>query len=290
MRIGFIGFGEASSSIAEGFYKEGIQDLLAFDIRYINPAYEEKLAEKMKGVGVKPAATAKEVAENSDVIFSAVPGNYAVSAAKDTVAGLRSDTLYADVSTATPAEKKEIARLVEAKGGKFIDGAMMGLVSKLKHKVPMLISGSGIEEFAKLMTPYHMGLTKINEIPGVATSIKFIRSITAKGFACLVIESLQAAQKFGVEEMIVDSLCQSLGGPKFEKIVDAFVSSTMVHAERRAHEMENVVEFLKKSELPSTMSEATCEKLSWIYAQDIKSRFSGEVPQSWRDVIEKWGL
>ncbi|MGE4283900.1 MAG: DUF1932 domain-containing protein [Clostridia bacterium] len=290
MRVGFIGFGEAASSIAEGLYNEGIQDLLAFDVLYGNPVFADKFEEKMKVIGNKMAATSKEVAQNSDVIFAAVPANYSVAAAKDAVEGLNSVTLYADVSTATPAEKKEIAEIVESKGGKFIDGAMMGAVIKFKHKVPMLISGSGIDKFAELMSPCHMDFTKINEIPGAATSIKFIRSITAKGLACLLIESLQAAKRFGVEDIILDSLCGSLGGPEFEKIIDGFVSGTVIHAERREHELKNVTEFLKQSNLPYTMSEATMKKLGWVHSCDIKSKFSEEVPRSWRDVLENWNV
>ena len=95
-----------------------------------------------------------------------------------------------DVSTATPIEKKKISGMVKAKGGLFVDGAMMGALLKDKHQVPMLLSGDGAAVFRDKMEPYHMRLEIVDGEAGTATSIKFIRSITAKGLSCLLIESL----------------------------------------------------------------------------------------------------
>lgn len=286
--IGFIGFGEAASSIAEGLRKEGIKKVLAFDALLKDPLSEKKMTERIRAVGVEPADI-EEVVAKANVIIVAVPSYHAVSAAADVVKYLTTGTLYIDVTTASPAEKEQIADSVKSRGGKFVDGAMMGSLPKYKHKVPMLISGDGIDNFFDLMQPYNMNLTKINKIPGAATSIKFTRSIVAKGLACLIIESLNTAQKFGIEEMIVDSLCEIFGAD-FEKTIDRLVSSTITHASRRSHEMKNVVDLLRQTGVSSIMSEASKAKLEWIDSLDVKSRFNDDVSGTWRQIIQSWGI
>ena len=180
--------------------------------------------------------------------------------------------------------------LLSPRGASVVDGAMLGPLLKYKHKVPMLLSGEKAEEVKTLLEPYHMSLEVYSKKPGDATSIKFVRSIVAKGLACLLFESLQAAQHFGVEDTVVDSFLESYG-EQFESIIDGYVSGTCIHARRREHEMENVLDMLKKAGLPSEMTEATMNKLSAIADLDIPSRFGeGGVPRNWKGTIKGWGL
>lgn len=287
--VGFVGFGEAAAAIAEGLHEEGLERAYCFDAMQDKPGFAEKMDAKCAKSGAVKLAASAEVCRQSEVIISAVPSGFALSAAREAAEGISAGKIYVDVSTATPKEKKNISRIVEEKGGLFADGAMMGTLLKDRHQVPMLVCGSGGEEFLKRMKPYNMRLTLVKGEPGVATSIKFIRSITAKGISCLLFESLQAAQKFGVEETIVDSFLDSFG-PSFEKIINGYVSGAIIHADRREHELQNVVDFLKSEDLPFTMAEATRRKLQWIRDEDIKGNFEGEVGRNWRAVLEGWKL
>lgn len=289
MTVGFIGFGEAAASIAEGLREEGIERQYCFDAMQNVPEYAEKIEKKCALSGAVKLQTSAEVCKASEIVIAAVPSNFALRAAEQAEEGMQPGGIYVDVSTATPAEKKRISAIVERKGTLFVDGAMMGTLLKDRHRVPMLICGSGAKRFQERMAPYHMKLSLVDGEPGVATSMKFIRSITAKGISCLLFESLQAAQRFGVEETIVDSFLDSFG-PSFEKIINGYVSGAIIHADRREHELQNVVDFLKEEGLPFTMAEATRQKLQWIRDEDIKGNFDGEVGRTWRDVLAGWKL
>lgn len=289
MTIGFIGFGEAAAAIAEGLHEEGAETIFCFDTMQSRPGFAEKMERKCAASAAEMLETSAAVCTTSEVVIAAVPSGFAWNAAQDAASGLRPGGIYVDVSTATPAEKKKICALVEERGGRFVDGAMMGTLLKDRHQVPMLICGSGAEAFREKMEPYHMRLSVVEGEAGTATSIKFIRSITAKGLSCLLFESLQAAQRFGVEELIVESLLDSFG-QSFEKIIDGYLSGAIIHAERREHELLNVVDFLKEEELPYTMAEATRQKLQWIRDQDIKGRFPDGVGRRWRDVLVGWDV
>lgn len=289
MRIGFLGFGEAASSMAAGFREAGLNDMRAYDVLLSNSDKKDAVIAKMNGSGVVPAYDPENAVEGADVIIAAVPAQFAVQTAESARGAFKSNAIYLDVTTAGPAEKKEIAKIAEENGAKGVDGAMLGPLLKYRQKVPMLLSGKGSEEVKKLLEPYQTDMTVISDNPGDATSIKFIRSIVAKGLACLLFESLQAAQHFGVEDIVVDSFKESYGD-SFEKVIDGYISGTCIHALRREHEMENVVDMLKSAELPYQMSEATREKLAAIAELKIADRFPEGVPRNWKGTIEGWGL
>lgn len=289
MRVGFVGFGEAASSIAAGLHEEGLQSILCYDIMQDNPKGKASFDQRLAACEGTKMASAVDVCVEADIVFSAAPSNFAVSAAQSAADGMREGMVFVDVSTATPKEKKQINEMVEARGGQFVDGAMMGALLKDRHKVSMLLSGSGAAKMKQLLDPYHMRLTIVEGEAGTATSIKFIRSITAKGLSALLIESLQTAQKFGVEQTIVDSFLDSFG-PSFIKVIDGYVSGAIIHAARREHEMLNVVDFLKSEDLPYTMAEATRQKLQWLDENGVKDRFVSGVPRDWKGVLKEWGL
>lgn len=289
MKVGFVGFGEAASSIAAGLHDEGLKEIFCYDIMQDDPRGKENFDKRLTACKGCKMASAVEVCKVADIVFSAAPSNFAYSAAKNAVDGVHEGMIFVDVSTATPKEKKQICEMVEANGGLFVDGAMMGALLKDRHKVSMLLSGSGAVRMKEMMDPYHMRLKVVEGEAGTATSIKFIRSITAKGLSALLIESLQTAQKFGVEQTIVDSFLDSFG-PDFIKIIDGYVSGAIIHAARREHEMLNVVDFLKSEGLPYTMAEATRQKLQWLDANDVKGRFVNGVPRNWQGVLKDWDL
>lgn len=289
MIVGFVGFGEANSSIAAGLYSEGMRDIVCYDAMQADPRFQARIAEKAAACGAVQVESGAEVCRRADIVISGTPSNFAYGAAESAAPGAHSGMIFMDVSTATPKDKKAIAELMEAAGALFVDGAMMGALLKDRHQVPMLLCGSGAKALKERMDPYHMRLTLVEGEPGTATSIKFIRSITAKGLSCLLIESFQAAKKFGVVDTIQESFLDSFG-PGFQKIMDGYISGAVLHAARREHEMENVVDFLKSEGLPYNMADATRKKLGWINSSNVKDWFEGGVPRDFRKVLDGWNL
>ena len=289
MKVGFIGFGEADSAIADGLNEEGNVELICYDAMKNDPRFAEKLAAKCAKTNTTMLDSAALVAEQADVIFMAVPSNFAVTAVTGALPGLHPGVIYVDVSTATPGDKKMMAGKVAERGAEYVDGAMMGPLLKNRHQVPMLLSGKAAQELRDKMAPYNMKMTVVGEVPGIATSMKFIRSITAKGIGCLLVESLQAAQYYGVEETIVESFVDSFG-PAFRPVIDGYMSGAIIHADRREHELQNVVDFLKQEGLPYTMAEAVRTKLAWLRDTDVKGNFEGDVPRDWQGVLAGWKL
>jgi len=193
-----------------------------------------------------------------------------------------------DVSASSPEVKRKIWEEIKNTEVMFVDAAMLGPLPVYQHKVPMLVSGSGSDLFMQVMKPYGMDFEKVSDIPGEATGIKLVRSIVMKGLPALFIEALEAASIMKVDHLVLKSLAASLNACSFEQTFNRLITGSAIHAQRRAHEMLNVIEMLEGIKVKPTMSKATFERLSWLASKNLKEKFGGKTPKEWREVVSAW--
>ncbi len=289
MRLGFIGFGELAHEMAKGFKGEGLRDTVAFDPAIDAPEYGALMWQRAVAAGVELLAAPGEVIARADVIIAATPGSSALQAAETIAGDLSPNKLYADFSSSSPLTKKKIAAAVGASGAGFVDGGVMGALRMLQHKVPILVSGSGSDRFIATMTPYHMSLEKVSDTAGDAVAIKLVRSIYTKGVLTLHVEMIEAAIALGVEDAVHASLSKSLDGRTFMQMVNYFITSGAIHAERQAHEMQDCMAMLNDLGIAPIMTEATVLRLKRLADKNLKETFQGQVPATWQEVVSKWG-
>jgi 3-hydroxyisobutyrate dehydrogenase and related beta-hydroxyacid dehydrogenases len=288
MQLGFIGFGEVGFEMAKGLKGEGLEDILAYDLLQGHPTYGALVQERVKNSGVTMLATPQEVLSKVDVAIVAVPGDKALQTAKSIKDFLHKDTLYVDVSASSPEVKRNIWQEIKGSGVAFVDGAMLGPLPVYQHKVPTLVSGSGSDRYIELMRPYHMDLEKVSDTPGEATGIKLVRSIFMKGLPALFVEVLEAASLMKVDHLVLKSLATTMNACSFEQTFNRLVTGSAIHAERRAHEMLNVIDMLESINVTPTMSRATYERLSWLASKKLKEKFGGKTPKEWQTVVTAW--
>ena len=285
MKIGFIGFGGAGYGLAKGLKEAGIQEVHFHDRMQLTPPYAEVIRRHAAETGALQAATAGELLSWIDVVFSCVTGAMAVSVAEEAAPFLAPGKLYADVNTAAPQIKEQVAGIVEKAGAAFVDAAMMGAVPTFLHRVPILASGGGADRFQKCMQPYGMNIRVIGVKPGQASAIKMFRSIFMKGLLALFIEMLTATHRYGVDETVLRSIAESLDGVPFLETARLQMTKGGVNAERMAHEMEEVIATLEGMGLPAGMSRAAMEKLRWCAGFGLRERFGGELPATLTEVL-----
>lgn len=288
MKLGFIGFGEVGYEMAQGFGGAGLTAILAYDVLQDHPVYGNLVSDRARTAGVTLCATAQAMLESIDVVIVAVPGGKALETACNQKNLLRSGLLYADVSASSPETKKQIWEELKNTGVLFVDGAMLGSLPLYQHKVPTLVSGNGSDLFIERMRPFGMELEKVSETPGEATAIKYVRSIFMKGLPALLVEVLEAASVMKVDHLVLQSIAATMNACPFEETLNRLVTGSAIHAERRAHEMENVVEMLDSINVKPTMSKATQERLSWLAGKKIKEKFAGKTPKEWQQVVKAW--
>jgi len=286
MQLGFIGFGEAAFELASGLNEQGIQRMIAFDPLWKVPEYSALITKRSTASNVAVVDSPEEVLKEVEVVIVAVPADKALAVSEQLMSHVRNESLYIDVSAANPGIKNQISLNINRSGGKFVDAAMMGPLPVYKHKVPILASGDGADMFIETMSSYGMNIEKVSAIPGEATAAKLIRSIYMKGIVGLYIEMLEAAQHFNVENLVIDSLNETINGRSFEETMNRLVTGTALHASRRAIELGGTIDMLESANLGSSMSRAAKAKIESLALLNFKEKYHGENPDHWKQVIE----
>jgi 3-hydroxyisobutyrate dehydrogenase-like beta-hydroxyacid dehydrogenase len=73
--------------------------------------------------------------------------NSALEAARQHAPHLTATHLYADLNSASPDVKRQVAAVVAATGALFVESAVMAPVWPHGHRVPMLLGGPGAAPF-----------------------------------------------------------------------------------------------------------------------------------------------
>ena len=286
MNIGFIGYGEAAYNITLGLGREGLTGIRATDAMMNHEVMGKQVHTRAEQAGVTLVATNKEIAEWADIVFAAVPSSFTMDVCNDIKDCLRPGQLYVDVSASTPTTKEAIWEAIKDTGVLFADAAMLGSLPKDKHQVPITASGNGAEKFHELMTPWGMKITLAGEKAGAASAIKLVRSIFMKGIAALMIDTMQAADAYGVSDEIVASLSKSLDGIPFQSHLDRLVTGTALHCTRRAAELKGSVAMQEEAGLNPEMTLASKHGHEALAKYDFAARYVDSKPTRWQEIIE----
>ncbi|MDA7947772.1 MAG: DUF1932 domain-containing protein, partial [Hyphomicrobiaceae bacterium] len=173
-----------------------------------------------------------------DLAIAAVPGRASGEAAETTLPFMSQGSVYVDVSTGAPDSLRASTRAFDEADRAFVDVAIMGAIALTGGKTPVLIAGEEAERakaFFELMGANPKILEGGN--PGDAVALKLLRSVIIKGLECLSIESLTAAEHLGIRDRLLDALGDVDNGP-IADLIGSLVTTHILHAERRMHEME----------------------------------------------------
>ena len=218
--VALLGLGEAGSRLA-GDLVEAVVDVRAYD------------PEGLDVGGVARFPDSEAAVAGADVVLSVNSAAAAFGAAAAALPALRPGSIYADLNTASPKLKREVATLVEGAGVRFADVALIGTVPACGLRTAALASGSGAEDFAKALGPLGMPVEVVSDRPGDAASLKLLRSVFMKGMAAAAIESLQAAEAAGQRDWLERQLAAVLGEPMLRRLLEG----SRLHAARRVDEM-----------------------------------------------------
>lgn len=286
MKIGFVGFGEAAYYISIGLKEQGVSGIIGFDVMYKDAERGKLIKKRAAEAGVQLLDSLRQVAENSDVLFVAVPSSNTHDVCIKVSKYLRAGMIYADVTASTPELKQKIWQVIKNKGVLFSDFAMMGPLPLNRHKVPVFASGNGTQALIDLMSPFGMIIKKVGEEPGEASAIKLIRSIYMKGVAALMIEMLQASEYYNVSERVISSVADTINSTDFVSTMNRLVTGTAIHSKRRSDELKGSIQMLDEMGLDCSMSKAAKNKHDLITAAGLSEAFSGMTPKNWIDVVK----
>ena len=240
-----IGYGEAG----QAFDADGT--CLAFDI----------LPERTK------TATLAQALVGADVVLCLVTADQALAAATSAAAHMAKGAVFCDMNSVAPATKQAAARVIEAAGGRYIDVAVMSPVHPARRATPLLVSGAeAAAGQAALLALGFSNVRVVGDAVGRASTIKMLRSVIYKGMEALTAECLLACEKAGV----TDEVLASLGGD-WASAADYRLDRMMIHGERRAAEMAEVVKTLDGLGIAPLMTRGTVVWQAEIGGQGVKA-------------------
>ena len=288
MRLGFIGFGAAAYGLAKGLRESAAGELEIgfFDSQSDTPGPNRVIRNRAAETGAGECDDLKELILNTEVVVSCVTAAAALTVAEQAAAQLGPHQLYLDVNTASPETMRKVGRTMQRSSVPFVDVAMMGGIPTFLHRVPCLASGSGAESFRQRFVPYGMDITVVGNEPGQASAIKLFRSIFMKGFLALLIETLSATHRYGVDAVVLESIARTMDKNDFLETVRLQLGKGVISAERMNHEMETVVQTLAELGTPALMSAAARDTLRWCSELDLAAHFNHEIPDSLEKILE----
>ena len=200
--------------------------------------------------GITNTDSGEDAVRSADVVLSINAAAVALDVAVGVAAALPDGVLYADLNTAGPALKRELASALPAE---FVDVALVGVVPTTGLRTAALASGAGAERFAAIFGPLGMPVEVVGARPGDAAGLKLLRSVFMKGLAAVIIESLEAAGAAGAEDRLHADIAAVIGEPLLERLL----SGTQAHAARRVDEMRAAAAYLTELGVEPRIASAT---------------------------------
>jgi 3-hydroxyisobutyrate dehydrogenase-like beta-hydroxyacid dehydrogenase len=280
-----VGFGELGSVFASRMVAAGVPDVRGF----ARPGTEPRATAttmRMRAVGARACSDLADALSGAGVVLSAVP-----AAAAEEVVGacaplLEPGALYVDVTASEPEGKAAAAALVARHGALYADVAVLGTVVASGYAVPMIVSGPGADAWREFATPLGMSVTTLDGPAGRASLVKLLRSVYMKGRDALVVETLLAARRHGVERELLPTIAGPGEDVSFPALAERVLCALAVHAQRRADELAGSAELLSEVGVDPLVTSAAAARLQWLADLGLRELFDGERPHDLRTVLD----
>ncbi|MEK6530136.1 MAG: NAD(P)-binding domain-containing protein, partial [candidate division NC10 bacterium] len=117
--IGLLHPGEMGSAVGATLAAGGAR------VFWVSEGRGERTRQRAEEIGLEDAGTLERLARRAEVIVSVAPPHAAVDVAR-AVAALRFTGLFVDANAVSPETAREIGRIVERGGARFVDGGIIG--------------------------------------------------------------------------------------------------------------------------------------------------------------------
>jgi len=257
-RVVLLGLGEVGSLLVRelrglGFVPE------AFDTAFSDPS--GIAARNAAALELALPATVAEMGVEPELVISAVTPGSCVDAARAAAPLLAKGAWFLDLNSASPGHKIHAAELVEAAGGRYVEAALMSAIEPRRLAAPFVLGGPHASAFADEAPRFGLDNVRVDPGPlGHAAATKLARSVVIKGMEALFTESLVAARRHGVEDLVLASLSNLLPEADWAQVAAYFLERTLRHGVRRSEEMAEAAAMVREAGIEPVMSAATSER------------------------------
>ncbi len=207
-------------------------------------------------IGLEDAGTLASVVRASRVILSVVPPHGALALAR-AVAALGFRGLYVDANAVAPDTAREIGRVVEAAGARFVDGGIIGPATRTRGTTRIYLAGPPAREIALLFGAGPIDAIVLDAPNGAASALKMAFAGWNKGSQAL----LAAIRAFALAEGVDAALLAEwkISMPDTIARSERAFRDNARKAWRFVGEMEEIARSLAGVRLPAGFHEAARE-------------------------------
>ena len=197
MRVGFVGLGKMGGAIASRILAAGY-DLVGY-------SRTKARAEVLIAAGMGWRDSARQVAEEAEVICTMLPDDEALAAAmagsKGILAGLQAGAVYVDMSTVSPALTRRLAEQVDARGASMLDAPVSGSPATVEQgRLSFMVGGdtAALERVMPLLLAIGPAATHVGDI-GQASLMKLAVNLSVAVQFMVFAEGMVLAEKGGLD-------------------------------------------------------------------------------------------
>jgi 3-hydroxyisobutyrate dehydrogenase-like beta-hydroxyacid dehydrogenase len=212
-------------------------------------------AARAKAASLEDACTIEQGVKAAEVVVSVCPPHAALALARE-VAADGFGGIYVDANAISPATAREIGTVIEAAGGTFVDGGIIGLPPTPQEQPTLYLSGTETATIAALFTGTNIHGEVIEGGAGAASALKMCYAAFTKGVTALLAAVRALAEHEGVEGPLLESWRRTLpDAPRQSEYAAAAASK----AWRWSGEMEEIAASFGAAGLPEGFHRAAAE-------------------------------
>jgi 3-hydroxyisobutyrate dehydrogenase-like beta-hydroxyacid dehydrogenase len=212
--------------------------------------------------GLEDAGSTGDLARKSDVVLSVCPPHAAVEVARS-VSGF--EGIFVDANAVAPATAREVAGIVEAGGGEFVDGGIIGSPPRAAGTTRLYLSGENAATVAGLFAGTVVEARVVSDEVGGASAVKMAYAAWTKGTAAMLIAIRDLARAERVEAALAEEWRLSL--PDLPERLERALASAGAKGWRWVGEMEEIASTFSAAGLPGGFHEAAAELFRALSAE-----------------------
>ena len=246
--IGLLHPGEMGAAIGAGLVAVGHRVIWASEGRTVQTAVRAERA------GLEDLVELAAVVAQSDVILSIVPPSEAVAMA---TAIRRFAGIYVDLNAIAPGTARRISKTIETRGGRFVDGAIIGAPPSHLGDSRTYLSGAGASEVAAVFDGSVIDVAVVGDRAGDASAVKVAYAGWTKATVALLLLVREYARLEGVEAVLSEEW--AISQPHLDAQWKHAQESLTNKGWRWAGEMREISHALAAKDLPCGFHEAAAQ-------------------------------
>jgi len=267
--VGILSPGDMGQAIAAVLDQHGLLTIAALEER------SDRTRQLAAAANILDVGSLQQLVIESDVVLSVlVPAAATEAAAQvaEVIGSVGKSILYVDANAISPQKVKNIAQLIESKGGQFVDASIIGPPPRVPNRTRIYASGKQAVELQQLRE-YGLDIRVIGDEIGNASGLKMCYAALTKGLTAIGTELLIAAHRLGLDQELWDEVSSSQ--PELAKILTRSIPSMTPKAHRWIGEMEEIAETFEALELTERIFQGAAD----VYRLVKETSLGEETPE-----------